>query len=128
MAVSLQDLILRLYPNAIPNTDFEVTNHPDGSQEITGWWMDAPRPTERQLEDAQLPALKSQKITELHRVLEAECVRDFGSVWLAVAESPAALKTKAAKLRTLEAQVNQITQGATETIEDAVARVRAVVW
>lgn len=70
--ISLQDTILYLHPDAKPNEDFEVVNHPDGSQEITAWGLGAPRPTQSELEAAWIPALKEQKERELIRAADAE--------------------------------------------------------
>jgi len=56
----------------------------------------------------------------VRRAFEAECGREFGSPWLAVAESPVALRTKAAKMRTVEARINAAT---TEADDEAGVRV-----
>ena len=70
-------VVMRLYPDADPS-DFSVSQEPGEQPKITRWNEATlgPRPTESQLRDAWLPALKEQKIVEIRRrvVSEADAV------------------------------------------------------
>jgi hypothetical protein len=108
--------IAQLRPDAVVERDYSVADNA-----LTHWDEATlgPRPTEQQLRDAWLPALKAQKVAEMHRAFEAECKRDFGSPWLAIVEVPPGLRTKAMKLRDLEKRI------AAATTEE---EIRAVKW
>lgn len=74
--------IQHLYPNS--DGDYEVFTRTDGVQEISRWNEAAlgPRPTDQQLQDAYLPALKEQKEAEL--ILAADA--DFQAIFVAQIE------------------------------------------
>lgn len=68
-----------------------------------------------------LATAKDEKVAELRRAFSSECERDFGSVWLVIADTAnvAVLRTKVTRLKDLEARVSA---AATQT------GVLAVVW
>ncbi len=126
--MSIAQAILEIYPGLDPTRDFEVRDDGDGKPYLASWDNPNPRPTERQLADAELPAAKTRKRAEMQAAFARECEADFGPTpWIAVgvlASSPTdarvtSLKTRATKLRDRLASV----EGAT-----TVAGVEAVRW
>lgn len=57
-----------LYPDADDVTGFVVRGG-----ELVEWNLDAPQPTEAELQAAWIPALKAQKIAEIRRRVVSEC-------------------------------------------------------
>jgi hypothetical protein len=71
--MDVNEILRRMYPQADEVTDYVVQD------ERIIYWNEAtlgPRPTDQQLQDAWIPALKAQKIAEVRRrvVTEADAV------------------------------------------------------
>lgn len=114
-------VLRRLYPNADDVMGFVVVGG-----KLVDWNLDAPRPTDQQLADAWMPALKARKIAEIRARVVSECealmpvYEMLYCVRVRVVDPRLAqMDVIAAKGHTLEARVNA---AATE------ADVLAVVW
>lgn len=105
--------ILHMYPQADALSDFKVIQEPGAAPRRGEWNLAAPRPTDRQLADAWIPALKARKIAEFRArvVSESEALMPvYEMLYCTRARildpKLLTLDAVAAKGRNLEARVN----------------------
>lgn len=135
--VNIAQAILQRHPNADSTQDFEIFTDPEGRQTIVRWNEErlGPRPTDQQIQDAWIPALKAQKEADLIRAANA----DYEAIFVAPIEKDYILIRRVANLQitaahqqkmadaravfeALEAKIRSVRQATTE------AEVEAVTW
>jgi len=144
------------YPKAVSLEDYEVREDTEGDQwiaswdeaklgtqptteQLRSWWLDAEKWSQRARFrlacDAEYEAVLAPEgnLTLLQRdeILEKRAIRGAGGIVnLRAGEQAASDRIDALRAKRAErfAAVGAVTQGASETVEDAVTRVRAVAW
>lgn len=145
-------ILAHRYPNEpVPPVNYEVLNgqitrwnaavlgpQPTNEQ-LRSWWLDAEKwnqrkqialAADRDYEALLAPDTVMSKV-ERDETLEKKAAIRAGAAVTLIGMEPTLstnIDTLRTKYRTKKQDVNNITQGANETVEAAVARVRAVTW